>query len=93
MTALPVPLLALLAGLVGLGFGLGYFVVLRRSVTLLLSPQGRALGVALTIGRLAAAVLLLWLAAKLGAVALLSVLGGFLAARLIALRRNKEAAS
>ena len=89
MTALLTPLLAVL---VGLGFGLGYFLVLRRSVTLLLSPQGRALGVALTIGRLAAAALLLWLAARLGAVALLSVWGGFLAARLIALRLNTEVA-
>lgn len=89
MTAYSIPLLALVAGLV---FGLGYFYLLKRSVILLLQPGNRSLGVALTLGRLGLAALLLWQAAQLGAVALLSGLAGFAVARVIALRLNKEAA-
>lgn len=89
MSAYSTPLLALAAGLV---FGLGYFYVLKRSVILLLQPGNRSLGVALTLGRLILAALLLWQAAQVGAVALLSGLAGFVAARFIALRLNKEAA-
>jgi hypothetical protein len=89
MSELAIPLLAALAGLL---FGLGYFALLRRSVGLLLEPGKRGLGVALTLGRLAVAALLLYLAARLGAAALLAALAGFVAARFVALRRNKEAA-
>jgi hypothetical protein len=89
MSDYSIPLLALVAGLV---FGLGYFYVLKRSVTLLLQPGNRSLGIALTLGRLILAALLLWQAAHLGAMALLSGLAGFVVARFIALRLNKEAA-
>jgi len=89
MTAYSIPLLALVAGLL---FGLGYFYVLKRSVTLLLQPGNRGLGVALSLGRLILAALLLWQAAQFGAATLLSGLAGFVAARVIALRLNKEAA-
>jgi len=82
----------LIAGLGGLLFGLGYFHILARSVAFLLQPGRRTLGVVLSVARLGTAALLLFLAAKIGVVALLSGLVGFLAARTIALRRQKEAA-
>jgi hypothetical protein len=82
---------ALGLGLAGIAFGLAYFAVLRRSIDGFLQPgRRRTLAVALTVGRVAAAVLFLWLAAKLGAVALIAALVGFMAARGIALRRNGE---
>jgi len=88
MTAYSIPLLALIVGLV---FGLGYFYILKRSVLLLLQPGNRSLGVALTLGRLVLAALLLWQAAQSGAIVLLSGLAGFVVARFIALRLYKEA--
>lgn len=77
-------------GCAGLGVGLVYFALLRKSALLLVAPDGRAWGLALTAGRMAAAVLLLWLAARLGALPLLAALGGFLVARTIQLRRYRQ---
>lgn len=76
--------------LAALAFGLAYFHALGLSVSLLLQPGRRGLGVALTLARLAAAALLLYLAARIGVAALLGSLAGFLAARMIALRRQKK---
>lgn len=65
-------------------FGWGYFATLRRTARYLCAG-GRALCVsALTIGRLVAAAVFLWLAARAGAWPLLTALFGFLAARWVA---------
>ncbi len=77
-------------GCAGVGFGLVYFALVRKSALLFVAPEGRALGLALTAGRMAAAACLLWLAARLGALPLLAALGGFLAARAIYLRRHRQ---
>jgi hypothetical protein len=79
-------LLAAAIGVAGLVAGLAYFALLRRTVALFSVPGGRRRALLLTAVRMAAAVLLLWLAARQGAFPLLAALGGFLAARVIALR-------
>ena len=74
----------------GFAFGVFYFAVLERSVTLFASNH-RWLGpLALTLGRIAAAVLFLGLAAKLGALSLLAALTGFLLARAASLRAARR---
>lgn len=83
-------LLAAAVGLGGILFGLAYFAACRRSAGLFLRPGGRAAALALTLGRMACAVLLLWLAARQGALPLLAALAGFLVARGIAIRRPGE---
>lgn len=69
----------------GLAFGLAYFAALRRTV-LLLGSGGRLGPAALSLGRIAAAVIFLGLAARFGAVPLLAAFLGFLLARALALR-------
>ncbi len=83
-----IPLITQTAGAAigGLAFGFGYFALLRHSASLFVRPGGRIAALGFTVGRLAAAAVLLWLAAPLGAPPLLSALGGFLVARAIALR-------
>ncbi|HTT05761.1 MAG TPA: ATP synthase subunit I [Steroidobacteraceae bacterium] len=68
----------------GFGLGCGYFAVLRRGVACLLT--GRPGALALLLARMGTVVLLLALAAHWGAPALLSLFGGFLLARAVALR-------
>lgn len=86
----PLPLAALLA-LTGFAFGMAYFALLRRSVELFAAGRGYLIPATLTMARIGAAVILLGLAAKLGAPALLGAFIGFLAARKVALRTKRGA--
>ena len=70
----------------GLAFGLAYFAVLRRTVDLHAAGHDRFAPTILTLGRLAAAALLLAGAASIGALPLLASFIGFLLARAVALR-------
>lgn len=74
-------MIAALSALGGLLGGLLYFAALRASLG---SPR-RMLPLALL--RLGCAALALWAAAQAGALALLAMLGGFLVARTVMLRR------
>ncbi|MDA9436874.1 ATP synthase subunit I [Bradyrhizobium sp. CCBAU 51627] len=86
------PELTLLTAFAGLMFGLAYFAALKRSVTLLVGSKNSWLGpLALTLGRVGAAVSFLLIAAKLGAAPLLGGFGGFLVARALALRAERKA--
>ncbi|MGO9544619.1 MAG: ATP synthase subunit I [Rhodomicrobium sp.] len=69
----------------GLVSGLLYFLALRRTAILFARGRGWLAPIALTLGRIAAAALLLALAAKLGAAPLLAAFAGFLLARAVAL--------
>ncbi|HIJ62706.1 MAG TPA: hypothetical protein HPQ04_08465 [Rhodospirillaceae bacterium] len=77
------------AGTAGLLFGLLYFYLLWRTAELLVRPGRRMAAAGLTLGRIAGAVVLLALAARLGVLPMLAGLGGFLLARGIALRLNR----
>jgi hypothetical protein len=86
-----VPLLPVIAqgmtmALAGFVFGLIYFAALERTVILFASGRGWLGPLGLTLGRAAAAVIFLGLAAKLGALSLLAAFVGFLLARVAALR-------
>jgi hypothetical protein len=76
----------------GLTFGLAYFAVLRHTVDLHAGGHGLLAPVLLTVGRLAIAILLLGIAARAGALPLLSSFVGFLLARALALRGVRGAA-
>jgi F1-F0 ATPase (N-ATPase) AtpR subunit len=76
----------------GFLFGLGYFIALRRTVDVLVGGQRRLLAVALTLGRVAAAILLLGVAARFGALPLLTAFLGILLARTLALRAARRIA-
>jgi F1F0 ATPase subunit 2 len=80
------PGLTILMAVAGLALGLVYFASLRRSVTMFVGGKSWLGPVALTLGRMGAAVALLYLAAKLGAASLFAALIGFLMARALALR-------
>ena len=81
------PALMLLAGF---AVGLAYFASLRRCAALLVAGSGWAAPLALTLGRFAAAGVFLVFAARLGGVALLAALAGFLAARALSLRLDRR---
>jgi hypothetical protein len=83
--------LALAAGFAGLLAGALYFAALRRAVALYAAGPGR-LGAALTLARIAGAILFFGLAARQGALPLLSSFLGFLLARALALRAARRAA-
>jgi hypothetical protein len=85
------PALALAGALTGLAGGLVYFAALRRTVTLLASGKSWLGALALSLGRLGAAAIVLLLLSKLGSGPLLAALLGFLAARAIALRAVRRA--
>jgi hypothetical protein len=70
----------------GLAFGCAYFAVLRRAVDLYAAGDGLLIPAVLTLGRLAAAILFLGVAARIGALPLLSSFMGFLLGRALALR-------
>lgn len=73
--------------LAGGAFGLGYFAVLGRAVALFAAhPGGWAGPAALTVARLAAALVFFGFMAQRGAAPLLAAFLGFLAARGAALR-------
>jgi F1F0 ATPase subunit 2 len=76
---------------VGLALGVAYFTALRWNVRLYLTPGGRAAGIALHVGRLAAVTAVLWLAARAGAAPLLAVALGIVVSRPLAIRRPKGA--
>ncbi len=72
--------------LAGFVFGLVYFAALERTALLLVSGRGWLGPLAFTLGRMAAAVIFLGLAAKFGALTLAAAFIGFLLARSFALR-------
>jgi hypothetical protein len=78
---------ALLFCAAGLLLGVGYFAALRESLLLLVASRGRFAAAALTLVRLAAIGAFLLLAARRGAIPLLSGFAGFLSARALALHR------
>lgn len=78
--------LSFAAGFAGLICGLVHFAALRRTVDLYSAGRGRLAAAALTLGRIAGAILFFGLAARLGALPLLSSFLGFLLARTLALR-------
>lgn len=85
------PALALVAATAGLTFGLAYFAVLRRTIALY-GGGSRLVPAALTLGRVAGAILFFGFAARFGALPLLAVFGGFLLARSLALRAVRTTA-
>ncbi len=87
---LSTPSLAIAMALTGFAFGLVYFAALRRTATLIVAGS-RVFALALTLGRIGAAILFLGLAAKLGAASLLAAFLGFLLARMVALRAARSA--
>ena len=84
-------LLAAAAAGAGIVFGRWYFALLRRTVSLYGTGGGNLAPSALTLGRLACAVVFLGLAARVGALALLGAFGGFLLARELAVRVSRRA--
>lgn len=84
--------LAVTMTVIGIAFGLAYFAALRRTVTFLANGRGWFVPIALTLGRVGLAVVLLGLAAKLGAVALLATFVGFLIARTLSMRAGRSVA-
>jgi hypothetical protein len=85
------PELAAITATAGVAFGLLYFAALKRSVTLFVGGKNWFGPLALTLGRIAAAVSFLFFATTLGAEPLLGAFVGFLIARALALRANKRA--
>ena len=83
--------LSFAAALAGLVFGLMHFGALRRTVELYSGGRGGVAAV-FTLGRIAGAIAFFGLAAKLGALPLLSSLLGFLLARTLALRAVRRTA-
>jgi len=84
------PSLTILMAVAGVVLGLVYFASLKRSVTMFVGGKGWLGPVVLTLGRIGAAVALLYLAAKLGAASLLAAFIGFLMARALALRAERR---
>ena len=75
----------------GFALGFGYFAVLRRTVDLYVAGNDRLVPAILTLGRLAAAILFLVIAARSGAQPLVASFMGFLLARGLALRAVRRA--
>jgi uncharacterized membrane protein len=85
--SLTLPILSASAGAAfGLVFGLAYFAALRRTTHLFSAGGGYLVPAALTLGRLAGAVVFFGLAARLGALPVLASFFGFLLARTVAVR-------
>ena len=76
----------------GFGFGVVYFTALRRTVDLYGAGRGVVVPTALTLFRLAAAILFLGFAARFGALPLLAAFLAFLLARSLALRAARRIA-
>jgi hypothetical protein len=83
--------LAFAAAFAGLVVGLVHFAALRRTVDLYSGGRGR-LAAVVTLGRVAGAIVFFCLAARLGALPLLSSFLGFLLARTLALRAARRTA-
>jgi hypothetical protein len=82
--------LAFAAALIGLLFGIVHFAALRRNVELYTRGRSSFAAAALTLGRLGGTIVLFGIAAKLGALPLLSAFLGFLLARWLALRAARR---
>ena len=80
---------AALSGVAGFGLGLLYFAALRFSVAAFASGGGWVVPMVLTGARIGGIALALGIAAKFGAIPLLSAFLGFLVARGVALRRSR----
>jgi N-ATPase, AtpR subunit len=91
-TAAPSLLVTAAFAVGGLAFGVVYFAALRRTADLYAVGQRRLVPAALTLGRLAAAILFLGFAARTGALPLLAGFLGFLVARGLALRTVQRTA-
>jgi hypothetical protein len=76
----------------GFGFGVIYFAALRRSAELYRARGARLVPIALTLGRIAGAILFFGLAVRFGALPPLTALLGFLLARSFALRAARGTA-
>ena len=85
------PELTVMMAFAGLVFGLTYFAVMKRTVALFVRSDGWVQPLALTLARIGAVVVFLFLAAKLGAAPLLAAFIGFLIARTLALRAERRA--
>lgn len=85
------PELIMVMAVAGFTFGLAYFAAVRRTIALFVAGRGWLRPAALTLGRIAAAVIFLAIAAKLGASSLLSAFIGFLLARAMAIRAARRA--
>jgi N-ATPase, AtpR subunit len=79
-------LLPIATAFAGCALGLLYFAILRHTVAVLSRGGGGGAATALTLGRLGLAVTFFLLVARLDALALLAALGGFLSARMLAVR-------
>jgi len=75
----------------GLAFGRFYFAALKRGIARFIRGEGWLGPLALTFGRLGAAILFLGIAAKFGAFSLLGAFAGFLMARALALHAERHA--
>jgi hypothetical protein len=84
--ARPLVLLPILTAFAGCVFGLVHFAVLRHSLVMPAPGRRRHGLIPLALLRLAIATVFFSLVARLGALALLVALGGFLSARALALR-------
>ena len=84
--------LAFGATLAGLVVGLIHFKALRRTVDHYSTGQGRLAAAALTLGRIAGTIVFFCLAARLGALPLLSSFLGFLLARTLAVHAARRTA-
>ena len=90
--SLPMSGLVLAMILLGFALGLAYFATLQRSVALLSARRGALVPLALTLLRIAGAVGVLALIARLGALPLLAAFVGFLVARGVMLRAARRSA-
>jgi hypothetical protein len=80
---------AALSGAAGFGLGLLYFAALRLSVAAFTGGRGWIVPMVLTGARIGGIALALGIAAKFGAVPLLSAFLGFLIARGVSLRQSR----
>jgi len=83
--------LASSAALIGLACGLAYFHALRKTIDLFTAGRGWLWPLGLTLARILAAIVVLTLLARLGALALLAGFAGFLLAKMIATRSGHRA--
>ena len=72
----------------GMAVGLAYFAILQRTVRTFVAGGGWFIPICLTLGRLVGMVLLLTVAARMGAAALLTAFLGILSARAICIGRT-----
>ena len=82
--------LSIVTAVAGCLFGLVYFAVLRHMLVLLAQGRSRHAALTLTLLRIGAATMFFSLVVRLGALALLAALGGFLAARVLVLRAQSR---